>query len=31
MSNDKPITEKQAMKKKLRNNLIELVIGLGLL
>ena len=31
MNNDKPITEKQAMKKKLRNNLIELVIGLGLL
>jgi hypothetical protein len=26
MSNDKPITEKQAMKKKLRNNIIELVI-----
>ena len=31
MSNDKPITEKQAMKKKLRNNLIELVIWLALL
>jgi len=31
MSNDKPITEKQAMKKRLRNNLIELVIWLVLL
>ena len=31
MSNDKPITEKQAMKKKLRNNIIELVIWLVLL
>ena len=31
MSNDKPITEKQAMKKKLRNNVIELVIWLVLL
>ena len=31
MDNEKPITEKQAMKKRLRNNLIELVIGLILL
>jgi len=31
MSNDKPITEKQAMKRKLRNNIIELVIWLVLL
>ena len=31
MSSDKPITEKQAMKKKLVNNLIELIIWLILL
>ena len=31
MSNEKPISEKQAMKKRLIHNLIELVIGLALL
>jgi hypothetical protein len=31
MNNEKPITEKQAMKKRLRNNFIELAIGLILL
>ena len=31
MSNEKPITEKQAMKKKFVHNVIELVIWLGLL
>jgi hypothetical protein len=30
-NNEKPISEKKAMKKKLIHNLIELAIGLGLL